>query len=261
MEESRPVPAGITSEQLSRARVEFGALLESEGARAVWANFPGRSAIALSGGGARGAYQAGALLAFQDAQLPTHIIAATSIGSINAAGYAGNSDSLVGNAEAVVEHWLGVTPTLVGIEWTRYAWMLGGLIAFWAGVGNLMYAVLASEGYAPSLRDPKFTWTLLGLAGLVMLLLYDHLPYVTFIGRSMLAKKTFKIQVRKAALSVLGNAVVVFFIVALLGELNFVRQFGLLVALSPLWAAGMVALVGLLLLSRRYWRLPVSGLM
>ena len=261
MEESRPVSTGRASEELNRARVEFGARLEGEGARAVWAGFPGRIAIALSGGGARGAYQAGALLAFQDAQLPTHIIAATSTGSINAAGYAGNSDTLVGNAEAVVGHWLEVTPALVGIEWTRYAWMIGGLIAFWAGVGNLGYAVLASAGYAPALRNPKLTWTLLGLAGLVMLLLYDHLPYVTFIVRSVLARKTFKIQRRRAALSLLGNAVLVIFFVALLDELNFVGHFRLLVRLYPEGAAGFVAVVVLLLLSRRLWRAPLSGFM
>jgi predicted acylesterase/phospholipase RssA len=261
MEESRPVPAGNASEDLNHARVEFGARLESEGARAVWENFPGRIAIALSGGGARGAYQAGALLAFQDAQLPTHIIAATSTGSINAAGYAGNSDTLVGNAEAVVGHWLEVTPALVGIEWTRYAWMLGGLIAFWAGMGNLGYAVLASTGYAPSLRNPKLTRILMSLAGLVMLLLYDHLPYITFIARSVLAGKAFKIQRRRAALSLLGNAVVVIFLVALLDELNFVQHFGALVRLYPTGAAGIVVLVGLLLLSRRFWRMPLSGFM
>ena len=116
MEKFRPVAAEDASKQLKQERVEFGARLESEGAREVWKKFPGRIALALSGGGTRGAYQAGALLAFQDAELPTHIIAATSIGSINAAGYAGNSDTLVGNAEAVVSHWLGVTPTLVGKE-------------------------------------------------------------------------------------------------------------------------------------------------
>jgi len=261
MEESRPVPEESPSEHLNRLRVEFGARLESEKAHEVWERFPGRIAIALSGGGTRGAYQAGALLAFQDAQLPTHIIAATSIGSINAAGYAGNSDTLVGNAEAVVGHWLGVTPTLVGIEWTRYAWMLGGLIAFWAGAGNFLYALLASEGYALSLRNPKLTWILLGLAGLVMLLLYDHLPYITFIARSIVERKTFKIHRRRAAYSILGNTVVVVFLLALLDELDFVKRFTALVRLSPEGAGAIVALVAVLLLTRKFWRLPLSSFM
>jgi predicted acylesterase/phospholipase RssA len=261
MEESRHVPAASASEELNRARVELGARLESEGALEVWANFPGRIAIALSGGGTRGAYQAGALLAFQDAQLPTHIIAATSIGSINAAGYAGNSDTLVGNAEAVVGHWLGVTPTLVGIEWTRYAWMLGGLIAFWAGAGNLVYSVLTSAGYGLTLTNPKLTWTLMGLTGLVMLLLYDHLPYINYIARAVVAGKPFKVQPRRAALSALGNAIVLTFLVALLDELHFVRHFEALVRLYPWGAAGIVALVVAMIFSRKLWRSPVSSVM
>ena len=261
MEETQRVTADSPSEELKRARVEFGARLESEGARDVFARFPGRIAIALSGGGTRGAYQAGALLAFQDARIPTHIIAATSIGSINAAGYAGNSDTLVGNAEAVVNHWLGVTPTLVGIEWTRYAWMLGGLIAFWAGLGNFIYAVMASEGYTLSLPNPKVTWALLGLTGLVMLLLYDHLPYVNYIIRGLLGGRSFKVQPRRAALSILGNAIVVSFLVALLDELHFVQHFETLFVLYPIGAAGIVAVILALLFSRRLWRAPVSTLM
>ena len=261
MEKSRPVPADDASEILKRERVEFGARLESEGAREVWKNFPGRIALALSGGGTRGAYQAGALLAFQDAELPTHIIAATSIGSINAAGYAGNSDTLVGNAEAVVNHWLGVTPTLVGIEWTRYAWMLGGLIAFWAGVGNLIYTLLASAGYALALHHPRRTWILLGLAGLVMLLLYDHLPYITFVARNIVEGKGFKIHRRRAVYSVLGNAVVLVFLLAVLDEMEFVPRFRALVRLYPVYAAGVGVLVAVLLVSRRFWRMPLSGFM
>jgi len=261
MEESRHVPVEDSSEQLKQERVAFGANLESAGAHEVWKNFPGRIALALSGGGTRGAYQAGALLAFQDAELPTHIIAATSIGSINAAGYAGNSDTLVGNAEAVVNHWLGVTPTLVGIEWTRYAWMLGGLIAFWAGVGNLIYTELASAGYALSLHHPRRTWLLLGLAGLVMLLLYDHLPYITFIVKHVAAGKAFKIHRRRAVYSILGNAVVVVFLLALLDEMEFVPRFRALVGLYPLYAAAVLVLVVALLVSRRYWRMPLSGFM
>lgn len=261
MEEIRPVSSGNPSEELARTRADFRARLEREGAPEVWKNFPGRIALALSGGGTRGAYQAGALLAFQDAQLPTHIIAATSTGSINAAGYAGNSDTLVGNAEALVESWLAVTPTLIGVEWTRYAWMLGGLIAFCAGVGNLIYALLASAGYTPTLSNPKLTWFLLGLAGLVMFLLYDQLPYVTFIARSLLAGKASKIHRRKAALSLLGNAVVVVFLLAMLDELNFIGHYTALLRVYPEEAAGLVALVAILVLSRRLWRAPLSGFM
>src|SRR5919201_812408 len=71
-----------------------------------WARHQERIGLVLSGGGARGAYEAGVLLAFQDAKLPTHILAATSIGAINAAFYAAHSDDrCVGNAEKMVEAW------------------------------------------------------------------------------------------------------------------------------------------------------------
>ena len=61
--------------------------------------FSSRVGVVLSGGGARGAYEAGVLMAFQDAQVPTHIIAATSVGSINAASFAAQAEGLLGKAE------------------------------------------------------------------------------------------------------------------------------------------------------------------
>lgn len=86
----------------------------------LWKQFPGRIAVVLSGGGARGAYEAGVLLAFQDARLPTHILTSTSIGAINAASYAGHGRGYVGNAEPLVQGWLDLTPATVGIDWSRY---------------------------------------------------------------------------------------------------------------------------------------------
>src|SRR6267142_7228051 len=85
--------------QRSSFRAQIGSMKRGLG------NFAARVAVVLSGGGARGAYEAGVLLAFQDASLPTPIIAATSIGSINAAFYAAHSETTVGNAEAMVESW------------------------------------------------------------------------------------------------------------------------------------------------------------
>ena len=263
MKKSRLVENANASEELARHRAEFRARLERESAQQVWTNFPGRIALALCGGGSRGAYQAGALLAFQDAQLPSHIIAATSVGSINAAGYAGNSDTLIGNAEAVVDNWLEVTPTMVGIEWTRYAWMLGGLIAFWAGLGNLLYVLLSQHGYALALalHRPRLTWSLLGLSGLSVLLLYDQLPYITFVVRSLLTGRFKKIHKRKAALSVLANSVVLGFFAAVFTELNFAGRFFALVRLYPADAGVLVLLIAALLALRKWWRVPLSGFM
>src|SRR5450759_2356293 len=74
------------------------------------AAFSSRVGVVLSGGGARGSYEAGVLMAFQDAQVPTHILAATSIGSINAASYAAHSEGLVGKADSLVKSWMELTP-------------------------------------------------------------------------------------------------------------------------------------------------------
>src|ERR1700687_3646739 len=157
--------------ELKEERTAFRARMEKAGAEGVWEKFQGRIAVALSGGGARGAYEAGVLLAFQDARLPTHILTATSVGSINAAGYAANSDALVGNAEPVIEAWLGATPTALGIEWTRYAWVLGGLIAASAGFGNLLGDLLTRHGFSLNLPRPALTWFSLGIAGIAVMLL------------------------------------------------------------------------------------------
>ena len=87
--------------------------------------FCSRVGIVLSGGGARGAYEAGVLMAFQDAKVPTHIIASTSVGSINAASYVCHGEGLMGNAEKLVASWLELTPDMLGIDWSRYVFEIG----------------------------------------------------------------------------------------------------------------------------------------
>src|SRR5579864_7838323 len=119
-------------EELDRLRHEFRAQLSAEARPFV---FTSRIGVVLAGGGARGAYEAGVLMAFQDAQVPTHIIAATSVGSINAASYAAHAEGLVGKAESLVNAWLDLTPATLGIDWSRYIFLLAGLVAASAGIG------------------------------------------------------------------------------------------------------------------------------
>ncbi len=235
--------------------------MERAGAAEVWAKFTGRIALALSGGGTRGAYEAGVLLAFQDARLPTHILTATSVGSINAAGYAAHSDTLVGNAEPVIEGWLGVTPPAVGIEWTRYAWVLGGLIAASAGFGNLVRHALAARGFTLVMERPAFTWFSLGLAGLAVLLLYDRLPYFGYVIKSLFHGRERKVDRRKAALSILANVVVWGFLLGLLFAFDFPNRFWALLEEFPLGAVSLAAVVVALVATRRRWRAPVSDLL
>src|SRR5450755_2109477 len=112
--------------ELDTLRQEFRAQSASSRRPAV---FHSRVGVVLSGGGARGAYEAGVLMAFQDAEVPTHVIAATSVGSINAASFAAHSDGLIGRAEPLIDAWMDLTPATLGIDWSRYIFLLAGLIA------------------------------------------------------------------------------------------------------------------------------------
>lgn len=234
--------------------------MEKAEAERVWQGFSGRIAAVLSGGGARGAYEAGVLLAFQDARLPTHIITATSIGSVNAASYAAHSETVVGNAESLTESWFDLTPPAVGIEWTRYVWMLGGLIAASAGFGNLIRHALRLGGVIFSLHDPGLTWFSLGLAGSAVLLLHDRLPYIGYVLSNYFRGSSWKPDRRKAALSAGANLIVWGFVVLVMHSLQWPLQFlGLAraewrpVALAVLALALVVAGFGTL------WRAPLSA--
>ncbi|MGZ4843925.1 MAG: patatin-like phospholipase family protein, partial [Candidatus Angelobacter sp.] len=90
------MPLSTTKPHRAAALAELDVLREEFRAKMATARrpaaFSSRVGVVLSGGGARGAYEAGVLMAFQDAQVPTHIIAATSVGSINAASFAAHSE-------------------------------------------------------------------------------------------------------------------------------------------------------------------------
>src|SRR3954453_17306120 len=156
--------------ELDALREEFRATIASTKRPAA---FSSRTGVVLSGGGARGAYEAGVLMAFQDAQVPTHIIAATSVGSINAASYAAEADGLVGKAEPLVKAWLELTPATLGIDWSRYIFLLTGLIAASAGIGNFLWQWTTERGIFLHAHHPKVTWLALAAAGIAILLLSD----------------------------------------------------------------------------------------
>lgn len=61
-------------------------------------------ALALAGGGARGAYQAGALLALAEHGFRFRAVAGTSIGALNGAWYA-QGDGSAGHQHRLCEHW------------------------------------------------------------------------------------------------------------------------------------------------------------
>ena len=182
-------------------------------------SFPDGLPWCFPGGGAQGAYEAGVLQAFQDAGVTTHIITATSVGSINAASYAAHSGELVGKAEPLVDSWFGLSPVAVGIEWTRYAWVLAGLVATSAGFGNLMRTGLAEQGFTFLLHNAMLTWLLLGLAGIAVLLFYDSLPYLGYVLGNLVRGSAWQPARGKLWISVAANVLMGGFIVVLLHSL------------------------------------------
>ena len=194
-------------QQLEAEREQFRASLPSN-VEQLWARHDRRIGVVLSGGGARGAYEAGVLLAFQDARLPTHVIAATSVGSINAAFYAGHSDTLVGNAEALVDSWSDVTPPAVGIDWFRYILVLAGLIAASAGLGNMVREWLHEQGFYVHMHHPKLTWLSLMLTGLAVLFFYDDAPYLIYVVKNYFRKRHWIPEPSKVLRSLVANLVV-----------------------------------------------------
>src|SRR6476660_2369395 len=164
--------------ELDELRQEFRATIATTRRPAV---FSSRVGVVLSGGGARGAYEAGVLMAFQDAEVPTHVIAATSVGSINAASYAAHSEGLIGKAEPLVDAWLELTPATLGIDWSRYIFLLAGLVAASAGIGNFLWLWLQQHGIFMHAHHPKFTWLALGVAGVSILKFADKLSYVGYV--------------------------------------------------------------------------------
>jgi predicted acylesterase/phospholipase RssA len=193
--------------ELAAEREQFRAALPADSLRLI-AQYPGRTGVVLSGGGARGAYEAGVLLAFQDAGLPTHILAATSVGSINAASYAAHSKTTVGNAESLIRSWSHINPPAVGIDWFRYVLVLTGLVAASAGFGNLIREWLRQEGIFFHLSSPKWTWFALGITGVAMLFSYDHLPYIGHVVKHAVIRRHWKPDRAKTWLSLVSNLIV-----------------------------------------------------
>jgi predicted acylesterase/phospholipase RssA len=215
------MPIGATKPHRAVALAELDVLRDEFRATIATAKrpaaFSSRVGVVLSGGGARGAYEAGVLMAFQDAQVPTHIIAATSVGSINAASYAAHSEGLIGRAEPLVDAWLDLTPATLGIDWSRYIFLLAGLVAASAGIGNFLWLWMQDRGIFLQTTHPKFTWFALGVAGISILLFADKLSYVGYVGLKFIRKRDWEPDWRKTWVSFGANLLVWGFIVLFLG--------------------------------------------
>src|SRR4029077_17419552 len=153
---------------------------------------------------------------FQDAQVPTHIIAATSVGSINAASYAAHAEGFVGRAEPLIDAWLELTPATLGIDWSRYIFLLAGLVAASAGIGNFLWLWMQQHGIFLHAHHPKFTWLALGVAGVSILIFADKLSYVGYVLIKFLRGHQWEPDWRKTWVSIGANVLVWGFIVLFL---------------------------------------------
>lgn len=210
----KPKKATIAAmEELTALREEFRRELASTGSPV---QFTSRIGVVLSGGGARGSYEAGVLMAFHDAQVPTHIITATSVGSINAASYAAHSEGFVGNAEVLVRSWMELTPLILGIDWSRYIFLLAGLIAASAGLGNFLWDWLRDRGIYLHMHHPAIAWLSLAAAGIAILLFADMLPYAGYVALNVLRGRRWEPDRKKAWLSLGANILVWGFVILVL---------------------------------------------
>lgn len=234
------------------------------------AKFTSRIGVVLSGGGARGAYEAGALMAFQDAQVPTHIITASSVGSINAASYAAHADGLVGKAESLVQAWIDLTPATLGIDWSRYIFLLAGLVAASAGAGNFIWEWMQERGIYLHAHHPKITWLALAAAGFVILFFADKLSYIGYVILNRFRRRRWEPDRRKAWISLGANLLVLSFLVLFLGFthlhvmtsdegriLEFSAPIPLIAAALVLWGVFRLLRETLSRLSHRFLRLPL----
>lgn len=199
--------------ELESLRRSFRAELATQKQPAI---FSSRVGVALSGGGARGAYEAGVLMAFQDAKVPTHIITAASIGSINAASYASHAEGFVGKADKLVQSWMELTPATLGIDWSRYIFLLAGLIAASAGIANFVWEWFKERGVYLHAHHPKATWLALACAGIAILFFSDRLAYIGYAVWNFLRGRRWDFDVKKIWISLAANVVVWGFIVVFL---------------------------------------------
>jgi len=254
-------------EELAALREQFRQQVAAGQRPAV---FSSRIGVVLSGGGARGAYEAGALMAFQDAQVPTHIITASSVGSINAASYASHSEGLVGKADSLVQSWIELTPATLGIDWSRYILLLTGLVAASAGLGNFVREWLQERGIYMHAHHPLITWLSLALAGIAILFLSDGLSYIIYVALRFLRKGHWEVDRRKAVLSAAGSLLVLTFLVLFLGfthlhvmnkdeshPIEYSAPLPLAIAALLIWGLYRLLREPLSRLSHRFLRLPL----
>jgi predicted acylesterase/phospholipase RssA len=209
-------------------------------------------------------------MAFQDAQVPTHIVTASSVGSINAASFASHADGLVGKADSLVEAWIELSPATLGIDWSRYIFLLAGLVAASAGLGNLVWEWLKEHGIYLHAHHPKITWLSLAAAGMVVLFFADKLSYIFYVIVNRFHGRRWELDPKKALTSLAANLVVLGFLILFLGfthlhlinpeegqAVEFSSPIPLMIIALVIWGLYRLLREPLSRLSHRFLRLPL----
>ncbi|HSM86836.1 MAG TPA: patatin-like phospholipase family protein, partial [Candidatus Limnocylindrales bacterium] len=180
-----------------------------------------------------------------------------------------HSEGLVGNAEVLVRSWMELTPATLGIDWSRYIFLLAGLIAASAGVANFIWVWMQEHGIYLHAHHPKSTWLALGAAGIAILFFADKLSYIGYVMLNFVRGRRWDPDSRKAWVSLGANVLVWGFVVVFLSftHIHLPLRGGRVFELSaPIPAAAVIAAAMCLYrllqnplsrLSHRFLRMPL----
>ena len=110
-----------------------------------------------------------------------------------------------------MQGWLDLTPTTVGIDWSRYIVVLAGLIAATAGFGNAFADLLHRFGIFFHQDNPLLTWLLLGVAGLTVLFSYTDFSYAYYVVLHAVRKSRWIPEKKKFISSLAANSMILGF--------------------------------------------------
>jgi hypothetical protein len=93
------------------------------------------------------------------------------------------------------------------------------------------------------------------------MLFYDRMSYIGYLFRSTFSRRSWKIDKKKTALSLLANLVVWGFLFHLLRSVHFVSRFLALLEIYPVKAGVLAGVVVVVIATQRWWRLALSNLL
>jgi hypothetical protein len=159
---------------------------------------------------------------------------------------------------------------MLGIDWSRYIFLLAGLIAASAGIGNFVWEWMNERGFYLHAHHPKTTWLALALAGVGILFFSDRLSYIGYVLLDLVRGRNREWDHRKLWISLCANLLVAGFLVLFLGfthvhlatpderhVLEFSAPIPLIITALMIWGLYRMLREPLSKLSHRFLRLPL----